>query len=140
MALFGLSPLFLSVIASDFFTDPVSGTLNIILFLKFLAVLTASAHVLGYFVLHTPSVSYTTSSIANHVDRGNIDEDSALLPRITRSQRGEPPSHPIVDSLHPTQDWSFWLLWLYCLLVIGAVSAVWTCRYGFGNLYHRLKW
>jgi hypothetical protein len=140
MALFGLSPLCLSVIASDFFTDPASGLLNIVLFLKFMAVLTAATHVLGYFALQTPPVPYTAASIADHLGRDNVDENSTLLPRKTGSQTDEPLGHPSVETPHPIQDWSFWLLWLYCFLVIGAVSAVWMYRYGLGDPFDRPKW
>lgn len=115
MALFGLSPLCLSVLASDFFTDPGAGLLNIVPFLKFMAVLTASTHLMGYFVLQIPP-----APISDRVDRDNIDENSTLLPRNTDSRV----DNPFVESRHPIQDWSFWLLWCYCFLVIGAVSVV----------------
>jgi hypothetical protein len=118
MALFGLSPLFLSILASDFFIDPVSGLLDVVLFLKFMAVLTASTHVLGYFSLQTSTVANSSVSIADYLDSDSIDENSTLLPRKTGSQTND---SPIVECPNPIRDWSFWLLGLYCFLIIGAV-------------------
>jgi len=118
MALFGLSPLCLSILASDFFTDPGSGLLDIVLFLKFLAALTAFTHLLGYFVLQTPPTPYAAAPISDRVDGDNTDENSILLPRKTGLGNRSP------ESRHPIQDWSFWLLWWYCFLVIGAAEMV----------------
>jgi hypothetical protein len=123
MALFGLSPLFLSVIASDCFIDPTSGLLDVVLFLRFLAVLTASTHVLGYFVLRMPTVANPSVSVADYLSSDSIDENSTLLPRKNVNQTNEPLDSLVVERPHPIWDWSFWLLGLYCFLIIGAVSA-----------------
>lgn len=123
MALFGLSPLCLSVLASEFFTDSASGILNIVLFLKFMAVLTASTHVLGYFVLLSHPAPYVAGPIADCLD---CHENSTLLPRKTGDQRDEPLGNPVAELPPPIQEWSFWFLWLYCFLVIGAAEMVIT--------------
>ncbi|KAH8117341.1 MFS general substrate transporter [Phellopilus nigrolimitatus] len=56
MALFGLSPLFLSVIASTFFTSEESG-LNVTQFVAFMAILAGVVHIIGAINLRTPSLT-----------------------------------------------------------------------------------
>jgi len=122
MALFGLSPLCLSVLASNFFTEPASGHLNVVLFLKFMATLTTFTHVLSYFILQAPPRPYVVAPMSDHSDSDNIDENSTLVSRITGNYGIEPSDNGVVESPHPLRDWSFWLLGLYCFLIIGAVS------------------
>lgn len=137
MALFGLSPLCLSVLASYFFIDPGSGLLDIVRFLKFMAVLTAATHLLGYFVLQIPPASSVAAPICDRVDCDTTDENSILLPRKTGD---ELLGNHFIMSRHPIKDRSFWLLWCYCFLVIGAVSVVWMYRYHLNDLFRRPKW
>lgn len=139
MALFGLSPLFLSVLASEFFADATSGLLDIVPFLKFMAGLTASTHVLGYFTLQTPSVLYVEVPVADRPVCDNINESSALLPREMLRRRDQA-GDLLVKLPHPIQDWYFWLLWLYSFMVIGAVSVFKKCGCSLGNVFHRPKW
>jgi hypothetical protein len=125
MALFGLSPLFLSVLASSFFTDPEAG-LNVTRFLKFHAIVTGCIHLIGAFTLRLSSVSEHKALLPAH-DPGQAaepDERSALLP-------GKPPSdievqvilvdeHSSVTDL--LRDRNFWTLFFVSLVVLGSVS------------------
>ncbi|RDB20968.1 putative transporter MCH1 [Hypsizygus marmoreus] len=118
MALFGLSPLCLSTLASKFFMDHDSGLLDIVSFLKFMALLTASTHILGAFALCSPvtylvSLSLPVSSSSTEA----MNESSSLLSRK---------SGVVADanSPDPIPDPYFWLLALYCLIVIGASEMV----------------
>lgn len=114
MALFGLSPYFLSVVASNFFTEPTSGLLEVVPFLKFMAVLTATTHTLGVFAFRSSS-SGNKIKLSNEQERGQADENSRLIPQTP----GNNPTRPFPN---PIRDQNFWLLALCSLCSIGAVS------------------
>jgi hypothetical protein len=124
MALFGLSPLFLSLLASNFFTDPVMG-LNVSRFLKFHAMMTGCIHLVGAITLRLPLVSeHNEPCIYDPDQTAEPDERSALLP-------GKPPDDvevlvvpvnehgSLVDLL---RDRNFWTLFFVALVVLGSVS------------------
>ena len=131
MALFGLSPLFLSLIASRFFTDPIAG-LNVTQFLTFHAVAAGLVHLLGAFNLHTPSVSTRLSSMS---EESSSSADSDLEESLEPTERT--PFLPgkqknvdvqvipvdeeasIADLLRDTQ---FWLLAVIIMFTLGSVS------------------
>jgi len=126
MALFGLSPLFLSVLASSFFTDPETG-LNVTRFLKFHAIVAGFIHLIGAVTLKLPAVSEPTalSAVGDPEQATEPDERSALLPR-------KPPGD--VDVLVPAdqhsstmdllRDRNFWTLFLVSLVVLGSCEMV----------------
>jgi hypothetical protein len=122
MALFGLSPLFLSLVASNFFTVPDTG-LDITRFLNFLSILVGSVHLIGAFNLRTPS-SYPPSiptQIEDPEQSSEVDEYSQLLPR-------KPPVTPPINENGSTldlfRDPHFWLLVSILVVTIGSVSGV----------------
>jgi len=118
MALFGLSPLFLSVVASNYFTDPHTRTLNVSHFMLFLAILTTTVYLLGAVNLRTivPDSGSAPERLLSSDVEDNIRETTVLLPKPT------PTSDPTVADLLRGQD--FWLLMVFCILTLGAVSGL----------------
>lgn len=123
MALFGLSPLFLSVIASAWFTDPVTESLDVTKFTAFLSVFLGLTYILGAITLRIgdsadgPEVASTPSeeSIVATID----DETTLLLP-----ERRKPVSLPNEGSvLSLIRQGDFWLIALFCMFTLGAVSS-----------------
>ncbi len=76
MALFGLSPLFLSVLASSFFTDPVSG-LDVTRYVAFIGILAGVVHVIGAINLRTPKP--LESSTIQSIDDEEADMDDEAM-------------------------------------------------------------
>lgn len=125
MAMFGLSPLFLSVLASAFFTDPETG-LNVTLFLKFHAIMTGSIHLIGAIALKLPSEPKVLSLVQDREPGAEPDERSALLP-LKPADPVNPLSMPadkgnsVLDLL---RDRNFMLLFIIALIVLGSVSSL----------------
>ncbi|TFK42691.1 major facilitator superfamily domain-containing protein [Crucibulum laeve] len=120
LALFGLSPLFLSFIASTFFTDPTSGLLIVSQYMAFLAVMTGCVNIFGVFALKCiPGVPNDKVSHPPQVDaEAHLPEDTTpLLP---------PKSNKIVDSssLGLLKDTNFWLLAIFCVITLGASEMI----------------
>lgn len=116
MAIFGFSPLVLSLTASSkFFTSPSSGHLDVASFLKFLAILAGITHVLGAIVLQGPPTEHVDIIHADPVEEEAIDEVSPLITRKIHVMDQDIPNHPLKDKY-------FWFLALYCFATIGAVS------------------
>jgi len=125
MALFGLSPLFLSLIASNFFTNPDTG-LDVTNFLRFMAMFAGAIHLVGAFTLRTPQFA-PEHQIPQHVDseqRQEADERTSLLP-------GNQNHDALVNSvkedgtvLELFQDTSFWILVLVTLITLGSCEMV----------------
>jgi hypothetical protein len=123
MALFGLSPLFLSVLASSFFTDPEKG-LDVTRFLRLHAMVAGCIHLIGAITLRLPSVSEpkAMSPIDDPEQTTEPDERSALLP-------GKPPSDVALvqvdehnSAMDLLRDRNFWTLFLVSLVVLGSVG------------------
>ncbi|KAG5727661.1 putative transporter MCH1 [Termitomyces sp. T112] len=113
MALFGLSPLCLSVIATNWFTEAVSGQLRIVSYLRFLALLTTLTHLFGAFVLDS-----SKPSTASSLESAQADETTSLLPALPDAVSFSR-SH-----LNPIQDYYFWILAFFTLCSIGASEMV----------------
>jgi hypothetical protein len=124
MALFGLSPLFLSVLASSFFTDPQMG-LNVTRFLKYHAIITGSIHLIGAITLRLPSVSESSvqSPTGDPEQPTEPDERSALLPGKPRNsvEAQVVPADEHSSAKDLLQDRNFWTLFLISLVVLGSV-------------------
>ncbi|KAI0065494.1 MFS general substrate transporter [Artomyces pyxidatus] len=133
MSLFGLSPLFLSLIASQFFTDAVHG-LNATKFLTFLAVSAGCVHLIGAFTLRflpseQPIVTSTredSSSISDDdLERAaDIDEQQPLLgnkAQVDVSVISVDDEGTVLDLL---KDPQFWLLFLIVTVVLGSCEMV----------------
>jgi hypothetical protein len=119
MAIFGLSPLILSLFASSFFTDSQQN-LDVAGFTTFLAILTGVVHVIGAINL-------------------NVEPQPELVLPVAPTAT-EPPLDPVADSEttpllnHKTTvinydrawdlmcDYHFWVLAIIVLLTLGSVS------------------
>lgn len=125
MALFGLSPLFLSVLASNFFSDPETG-LDVTRFLKFHATISGCVHLIGAINLRLPPASDTqaTSALDDPEQAAEPDERSTLLPRKPRDYVGIQviPMEIHNSSLDLLRDCSFWVLFVVALITLGSVS------------------
>ncbi len=115
MALFGLSPLFLTAIASSYFTND-SGDLNATKYMLFLATLTGFVYLIGTLSLNGPNRTANKSQSNSEL----ADENSSLMPRESNSSR-ERSSHAH-ERRYPVKDLSFWLLALFCFCTLGSVS------------------
>ncbi|KAJ7710025.1 major facilitator superfamily domain-containing protein [Mycena rosella] len=107
LALFGLSPLFLSYIASNSFTDDTDKSLNLINFLVFLTILSGGIHIIGALNLRVPS---------NHPPitlPSEPDETTALLPNNGRG-----------SALNLVRDPYFWVLFTLLVLTLGPCEMV----------------
>ncbi|KAF8636738.1 hypothetical protein AX17_003541 [Amanita inopinata Kibby_2008] len=125
MALFGLSPLFLTMIASRYFTDEV-GDLNAVRYMIFLAVFSGFVHLLGAFALNDIHWfrQLTRPRTLSECESECISETSALLARRPSSTllRGASASG---EGL-PVKDSSFWLLCAFCFCTLGAAEMVFS--------------
>lgn len=143
MAIFGLSPLFLSFLASHFFASPSSEFLDVASFLKFLAMLTAVTHILGAFTLQGRPVEHADILYVESVEDEVVDERSPLMTPKWHAQSSMPVSGDQDSPNHPLKDRYFWFLALYCFVTIGAVSKNelygWTSTEMF-RLLSRLRW
>ncbi|KAH9050733.1 MFS general substrate transporter [Lactarius hengduanensis] len=119
MTLFGLSPLFLSLLASTFFTDPSTG-LDV----------PRIGHLIGAFIMRlckpqcitTPS---TPASAPTSDEERSIDEREPLLPN--KPHRSESQIIPIGESrpvIELFKDSHFWLLALVALIILGSCEMI----------------
>lgn len=120
MALFGLSPLFLSVIATSFFMDPTTGLLNVPTFTYCLAVLSGVVYLTGSINLYrVPWPTQSPNPVeSSHIIDTNPAEDSPLL-GLGRTDNVTRPLNPSVMELLTLLD--FWLLAVFCIFVLGTV-------------------
>ena len=127
MTFFGLSPLFLSLLASRYFTDPATG-LNITHFMIFLAFASGFTHLIGAFTLRIPTSQCRIASESDSVDSGNDEESSTderqpLLPNKTpRPEVQAVHADEGSSVLHLFRDPSFWSLAFTVLMTLGSVS------------------
>ncbi|EKM82774.1 hypothetical protein AGABI1DRAFT_111355 [Agaricus bisporus var. burnettii JB137-S8] len=117
MALFGLSPLFLTYVATNWFTNRYTGTFQVVRFTAYLAFAAGVLHLLG-------ALSFSQAGL-NSKDEHTASRDPELPPSETSQllPRGEytPELHAKTDSTRGllTQG-HFWLLILFCICVFGA--------------------
>lgn len=117
MALFGLSPLFFSVIASKFFTDPASGMLNVTNYTSFIALFNSIVYVAGFvFLRQVPCAS-------NPAHRTEAQEDATSPPENENTPLITTPTRKPVDPtiLEMLKRQDFWLLGIFCVLIFGLV-------------------
>lgn len=124
MALFGLSPLFFSTIATSFFMEKNSGVLDVPSFTTFVALLTTVVYGLGYINLRRfqwpPLLTKEIVTLP--------DETSPLLAAETPSlqdveQTCHSDSGPHVPSLTELfRKLDFWLLAFFCVFILGVVG------------------
>ncbi|EAU88607.2 hypothetical protein CC1G_04313 [Coprinopsis cinerea okayama7 len=122
MALFGLSPLFLSVIASRWFTDQSTETLNVTRYTAFLAISSAAVYFSSALFLHINSdVEATAASQAasSDIENRDADETTSLL-----SSNRKPPTYQEQSVLTLLKKSDFWLLAIFCVVTLGTSEMV----------------
>lgn len=132
LALFGLSPLFLSYVATlpGFQLD--SGDLNTPKFIAFLAVGAGSIHLISAFglrVRYDSPHAVEQNALDTHLPDVDVSEQTPLLKKQS-ARSGSPASsssalHPIEDDgsvLGLLSDSSFWLFASIVLVITGSVS------------------
>ena len=121
MALFSLSPLFLSAIATNFFIHPTTGQLNISHFMSFLALLTGFVHVLGFINMQRLKPTIDQAQTTSEAVEENISQEtSPLLASASQNRLTMEASNPSTMELLRRID--FWLLAIFCVFIVGAVS------------------
>ncbi|KAI0006067.1 MFS general substrate transporter [Russula compacta] len=120
MALFGLSPLFLSLLVSRYFTDPYTG-LNVTRFLNFLALASGIIHLVGAFTLRicTPQCAVASTS-----DNFNDERQPLLSSKAPQSGVQVIPVNEGSSILHLLKNPHFWLLALVSLLILGSCEMI----------------
>lgn len=123
MALFGLSPLFLTSVALSWFTNHYNGVFQVVRFTAYLAVVSGAVHLLGAITFSRAGLNSKDQSSASRDLDYHPDETSQLLPREERAE--------YIPELHVKTDTTLgflkhgylWLLIIFCICVFGAVSA-----------------
>lgn len=106
-ALFGLSPLMWTEVASKWFTDPTTKVLDVSHFLTALAIVAGLTHLVGTFTLRIPSSQIELPSC-------HVDENTPLVPKHEEANR-------VIDLL---RDRYFWLLLFLDLMNLGICEMV----------------
>ena len=120
MALFSLSPLFLSAIATNFFIHPATGQLNICHFMSFLALLTGFVYILGFINMQGLKQSIDEAQTTSEAVEENISQEtSPLLAPTSQSRLAMQASNP--SAMELLRRFDFWLLTIFCVFIIGAV-------------------
>ena len=133
MSLYSLSPLFLSLLASSFFTDPQTG-LDVPKFVTFLAILAGTVHFVGGFLLNNPpnevpvtaddDGEFEETAPRQSDELSDVEEVDESAPLVTQSK---PTAiiHPIGEN-HSTldllRDPYFWMMFFVFLPMVGSVS------------------
>ncbi len=123
MALFGLSPLFLTSVASSWFTNRYTGVFQVVQFTAYLAVVTGAVHLMGALTFSRAGLNSKDESSPSRDLDYKPDETSRLLPCEDRVE--------YIPELHAKTDTTvgflkhgyLWLLVAFCICVFGAVSA-----------------
>ena len=133
MALFCLSPTFLSLLASRYFSSP-DGEIDVTHFLQFLAILCGCVHLVGGFTMHiipaapteesNPAVIASDPEIPNEraallLSTNNDEHDQVQVDAISTSDESPESKESTLDLL---SDRSFWALAFILLVVAGSVS------------------
>ena len=130
MALFGLSPLFLSLLASMFFTTEANG-LDVTRFVSFMAILAGVVHIIGAINLRTPTEVSVNRAEAEDSRRdeennpaGNSDERTPLIRNKSRPsvQVSITPVEHEQTVAELLKDPYFWMLGFCTLICLGSVS------------------
>ncbi|KAF5365701.1 hypothetical protein D9758_003255 [Tetrapyrgos nigripes] len=123
MAVFGLSPLFLSTIASRFFTD-LDGTLNIVPYLWCIALLSGVVHFVGAITLSNAgtSASHHNHSTSPDSEECSPDETTSLLSNSPEARRNDDDGSVFVL----LQDAFFWILCIYLVMTLGMCEMIFS--------------
>lgn len=124
---YGMSPLFLSLIATTFFTEEDTG-LHVSQFAGCLAILCGLVNLLGAFTLNTPDLRALKAPILeNDLEGSEADETTSLL---SGSPKGASVEDHVVPVEEPAEgglsillkDPYFWVLVVYLALTLGPVE------------------
>ncbi|KIY50968.1 MFS general substrate transporter [Fistulina hepatica ATCC 64428] len=112
MALFGLSPLVLSSIASTFFMDTSTDAVNVTHYMAFLAIFTGIIHALGSVILPSGPLVERAPVVTGDLAGSSPDETTRLLNEPPDQIEGAPPSaaHSTLDLLRELDFWVFLLI------------------------------
>ncbi|TFY79997.1 hypothetical protein EWM64_g4020 [Hericium alpestre] len=131
MALFGLSPLFLSLLAKPFSRPDTD--LDVTAFLTFLAALAGTVHLIGAFTLHVPPLLSDRATISEEpviighedLEEASTDERQALLPgKGPQVSVDVVPVEEDATVLDLLKDPNFYILALITMLVLGSCEMV----------------
>ncbi|KXN85482.1 putative transporter MCH1 [Leucoagaricus sp. SymC.cos] len=124
MALFGLSPLFLTYVAAHWFTNPYTDTLQVVRFTAYLAVVAGAVHIFGALTFRWAGLNAKDEYITSRDPDLSSSETSQLLTR-TLQEEYIPELHVRTDStLGFVKQGQLWLLVLFCVCVFGASEMV----------------
>ncbi|KAF8628413.1 hypothetical protein AX15_003935 [Amanita polypyramis BW_CC] len=115
MALFGLSPLFLTAAALRSFTDD-SGNLNAMGYLLFLVALTGPVYLMGFFALSEPKSAIPPRNPEPESENTSLLSGTSEVSASQGTYRHEQCS--------PLNDLAFWLLFLFCICTLGAAEMI----------------
>ena len=102
--------------------DPKTGALDVTHYTMFLALLTSVVYIGGFILLQQlPQTVDIVDNTESQENPTHIGENTPLLAE-SRSSPTCRPSDPTVSELLRKSD--FWLLVLFCVLILGAVSNV----------------
>lgn len=123
MALFGLSPLFFSTVATTFFMDKSSGVLDVPSFTTFLALLTSLVYGLGYINLRRFKwpPDFTEETISPEETSPLLGVESPSLQDVEQTCHRSSEQHfPNLSELLRKVD--FWLIAFFCVFILGVVG------------------
>lgn len=124
MALFGLSPLFLTYVAINWFTNHYTGTLQVVRFTACLSIVAGAVHIIGALTFGQAGLNSKDEHTASRDPDILPSETSQLLPRTLRDEY-IPELHVKTDStLGFLKQGQVWLLVLFCICVFGASEMV----------------
>ncbi|KAJ7046664.1 MFS general substrate transporter [Mycena alexandri] len=115
MALFGLSPLFLSFLASTFFTDSADESFNLVQFLVFLTALTGVVHLIGALNLRAAPNNHLPATVPVQDDEAN--ETTALLTDGSRKNWSG-------SSIDLVLDPYFWVFFVLLAVTLGPCEMI----------------
>ncbi|KAI9574170.1 MFS general substrate transporter [Boletus coccyginus] len=136
LALFGLSPSFLSLLASRYFSSP-NGDIDVTRFLRFLAILCGCVHFVGGFTMHSissaPKEEFNSEVIASDPEVPN--ERTALLPNKVNGNDDEQVQVDVVSvsgespeikesTLDLLSDRNFWALVFVVFIILGSCEMI----------------
>lgn len=124
MALFGLSPLFLTSVASKWFTDHTTGLLHVVQFTAYLALISGLVHLFGALAFSFAQCNSKDIQASSPDPETQPHEGSRLLPREERVEY-TPESHIKTDTtLGFLTDRHVWLLIIFCICILGTAEMV----------------
>ncbi|KAF8201667.1 hypothetical protein BJ912DRAFT_512334 [Pholiota molesta] len=126
MAIFALSPLFFSSIATHFFMDSTTGLLDVVSFNTFLALVTGLVSVFVSVTLRQFPPPLIPEAESDTTTNDNIAHETTPLlnsdPEAAAIANGKPNYPKTIGELVKTVD--FWLVAIYCVFILGASEMV----------------